>query len=125
MNFRSCNFRICNSRTCSLLKSTYILGLCKHKSGKNSNDLRQHTNKKSGVWRMSFQQKKIMPGPNQGCQMVCFQTKNPKLGKNFGASDWKMLIYFMAIWNILWIFGIFYDHLVHFVFIWYIFPVLV
>jgi hypothetical protein len=31
----------------------------------------------------------------------------------------------MAIWNILWRFGIFYDHLVHFVFIWYIFPVLV
>jgi hypothetical protein len=32
---------------------------------------------------------------------------------------------FMAIWNILPKFGIFYDHLVHFVFIWYIFPVLV
>jgi hypothetical protein len=27
----------------------------------------------------------------------------------------------MAIWNILRTFGIFYDHLVHFVFIWYIF----
>jgi hypothetical protein len=27
----------------------------------------------------------------------------------------------MAIWNILQTFGIFYDHLVHFVFIWYIF----
>jgi hypothetical protein len=43
----------------------------------------------------------------QGCQMVCFQTKNPNLGKIFRASDWKMLKYFMAIWNILWIFGIF------------------
>jgi hypothetical protein len=32
-----------------------------------------------------------------------------------------MLIYFMAIWNILQIFGIFYDHLVKFMFIWYIF----
>jgi hypothetical protein len=31
----------------------------------------------------------------------------------------------MAIWSILWIFGIFYDHLVHFAFIRYIFPVLV
>jgi hypothetical protein len=31
----------------------------------------------------------------------------------------------MAIWNILRPFGKFYDHLVHFVFIWYIFPVLV
>jgi hypothetical protein len=57
----------------------------------------------------------------QGCQMVCFQTKNPYLGKMFRALDWKMLIYFMAIWSILWIFGIFYDHLVQFVFIWYIF----
>jgi hypothetical protein len=37
--------------------------------------------------------------------------------------DWKMLIYFMAIWNILQTSGIFYDHLIHFVFIWYIFPV--
>jgi hypothetical protein len=36
--------------------------------------------------------------------MVCFQTQNPNLGKNFRASDWKMLIYFTAIWNILWIF---------------------
>jgi hypothetical protein len=31
----------------------------------------------------------------------------------------------MAIWNILWIFGIFYAHLVRIVFIWYIFQVLV
>jgi hypothetical protein len=31
----------------------------------------------------------------------------------------------MAIWNILQTFGIFYDHLVHFMFIWDIFPVLV
>jgi hypothetical protein len=57
----------------------------------------------------------------QGCQMVCFRTKNPNLGRIFRASDWKMLIYFMALWNILRIFGIFYDHSVHFVFIWYIF----
>jgi hypothetical protein len=37
----------------------------------------------------------------------------------------KMLLCFMAIWNILCLFGIFYDHLVHIVFIWYICPVLV
>jgi hypothetical protein len=61
----------------------------------------------------------------QGCQVVCFQTKNPDLGKFWRALDWKMFINFMATWNILWRFGIFYDHLVHFVFIWYIFPVLV
>jgi hypothetical protein len=54
----------------------------------------------------------------QGCQMVCFQTKNPSLGKLWRALDWKMFIYFMAIWNFLWRFGIFNDH---FVFIWYIF----
>jgi hypothetical protein len=36
-----------------------------------------------------------------------------------------MLIYGMAIWNILQTLGIFYDQLVNFAFIWYIFPVLV
>jgi hypothetical protein len=50
--------------------------------------------------------------------MVCFQTKSLNLGKFGRALDWKMLIYFMTIWNILWRFGIFYDH---FVLIWYIF----
>jgi hypothetical protein len=29
--------------------------------------------------------------------MVYFQTKNPNLGKFWRASDWKMLIYFMAV----------------------------
>jgi hypothetical protein len=36
----------------------------------------------------------------QGCQMVCFQTKNPNLGKFSRVLDWKMFIYYMAIWNI-------------------------
>jgi hypothetical protein len=53
--------------------------------------------------------------------MVSFQTKNPNLGKFWRAFDWKRLIYLMAIWNILQTFGIFYDHYVHSVFIWYIF----
>jgi hypothetical protein len=53
--------------------------------------------------------------------MVCFQTKNPNLGKFWRALDWKMFIYFMAIWNILSRFEIFYGRLVHFVFIGYIF----
>jgi hypothetical protein len=43
------------------------------------------------------------------------------LGKFWSVLVWKMLIYFMALCNILWTFGIFYDHLVYFVFIWYIF----
>jgi hypothetical protein len=50
--------------------------------------------------------------------MVSLKTKNPNLGKFWRALDWKMLIYFLAIWNILQTFGICYDHLVHFVFIW-------
>jgi hypothetical protein len=54
----------------------------------------------------------------QGCQMVSFQTKNPILGKFWRVLDLKMLIYFLNICNILQVFGIFYDHLVHFVFIW-------
>jgi hypothetical protein len=62
------------------------------------------------------------PPPPQGCQMVCFQTKNPYLGKFWRALDWKMLRSFMAIWNILRTYGKFYDHLVHNVLIWYIFP---
>jgi hypothetical protein len=53
------------------------------------------------------------PQIQQGCQMVYFQTKNPILSKFRRALDWKMLIHFTAIWNILRIFGIFYDHLVH------------
>jgi hypothetical protein len=68
---------------------------------------------------------KLFSSSSQGCQMVCFQTKNPNLGEFWRALDWKMLIYFMATWNILWTFGVFYDLLVHFVSIWYIFPVLV
>jgi hypothetical protein len=52
--------------------------------------------------------------------MVYFQTKNPNLGKFWRALHWKRLVYFMAIWNILRTFGIFYDHLVLFVFIRYI-----
>jgi hypothetical protein len=66
----------------------------------------------------------------QGCQIVYFQTKNPNLGNFLRALDCKLYIcmcvhmkYFLSIWNILYPFRIFYDHLVHFVFIWYIFPV--
>jgi hypothetical protein len=47
--------------------------------------------------------------------------QNPKLGKFLRALDWKMLIYLMAIWNILQTFAICYDHLVDFLFVWCIF----
>jgi hypothetical protein len=49
---------------------------------------------------------------NQGCQMVYFQTKNPNLGKFWMALEWKMLVYFMTICNILRPFGIIYGRLV-------------
>jgi hypothetical protein len=41
--------------------------------------------------------------------MVCFQTKNPNLGKFWRALDWKMLISCTGIWNILWTFGIYFS----------------
>jgi hypothetical protein len=54
----------------------------------------------------------------QGCQMVCFLTKNP----NFGNSWRKILVYFMSIWSILRPLEIFHGQLVNFVAIWYLFP---
>jgi hypothetical protein len=53
--------------------------------------------------------------------MVCFQTKNPDFGKIWRALEWKMLLYFMTIWNILRPFGIIYGLLVQFVVIFTIF----
>jgi hypothetical protein len=61
------------------------------------------------------------------CQMVYFKTKNLSLDKFCRALDWKILIQFMAIWNILqiiyggilWPFGIFCVHLIHFLRFWY------
>jgi hypothetical protein len=50
--------------------------------------------------RNIFQHYLIMSMSNQGCQMVCFQTKNPNLGQVRRALEWKMLLYFMSIWNI-------------------------
>jgi hypothetical protein len=59
--------------------------------------------------------------PTEGCQMVCFQTKNPNLGKFWQVLHWKMLVYFMDTWSILRSLVIFYGHLVWFAVIWYIF----
>jgi hypothetical protein len=60
-----------------------------------------------------------------GCQMVCFQTENPNLGKFLRVLLWKILVYFMTIWSSLRPFEILYGHLVYFVEIRYNFPVLV
>jgi hypothetical protein len=57
--------------------------------------------------------------------MVYFQTKNPNLGKFWRALEWKILVYFMTIWNILLQLGISYALLVQFVVIWYCFSNLV
>jgi hypothetical protein len=35
----------------------------------------------------------------QGCQMVCFQTKNPNLGTFWRVLHWKMLVYYMDTWS--------------------------
>jgi hypothetical protein len=53
--------------------------------------------------------KNFMPG--QGCQMICFQTKYPNLGKFLRAIEW-------ICWYMLCSSGIFYGHLVYFVDIW-------
>jgi hypothetical protein len=54
----------------------------------------------------------IAVGQRQGCQMVYFQTKKPNLGTFWRALEWKMFLYFVIIWNILWPFGIIYGSLV-------------
>jgi hypothetical protein len=46
----------------------------------------------------------------QGCQMVYFQTKDPYLGIFWKALEYTMLVYFVAIWNILQPFGVFHGH---------------
>jgi hypothetical protein len=51
--------------------------------------------------------------------MVYFHTKNPYLGKFWRALEWKILAYFIPIWNILWANGISFGNCVV---IWYIFP---
>jgi hypothetical protein len=50
--------------------------------------------------------------------MVYFQTQNPNLGKFWRALDWKMLIYYTSIWNILWPLVTFCVHLLHFIWFW-------
>jgi hypothetical protein len=61
-------------------------------------------------WKMRCAQSKVTTVGicDRGCQMVCFQTKNPNLGKSRRGLEWKMLLYFMIIWNILWPFDIMY-----------------
>jgi hypothetical protein len=58
--------------------------------------------------------------------MVCFQTKNPNMGKYWRVLLWKILVYLMTIWSILRPLEIFYSHLVYFVVsLLFFYPVLV
>jgi hypothetical protein len=54
--------------------------------------------------------------------MVCFQTKNPNLGKFWSVLQFKILVYFTPIWSILRPLEIYDGHLVYFVVIWHIYP---
>jgi hypothetical protein len=42
--------------------------------------------------------------------MVYFKTKSPNLGIFWRALEWKMLVYFMAIWYNVWPFGVVCGH---------------
>jgi hypothetical protein len=68
--------------------------------------------------------KKFHFGVGQGCQMVYFQSKNPKLGIWQWVLQWEMLVYFRDIWSILRQVDIFQGHFVFLMVIWYIFPIL-
>jgi hypothetical protein len=43
--------------------------------------------------------------------MVYFQAQTPNFGKFWRVLQWKMLVYFIDIWSILWPFGLFCGHL--------------
>jgi hypothetical protein len=58
--------------------------------------------------------------PAQGCQMAYLKTQSANLGKFWRVWQWKMLVYYIAIWSILMPFGMFYCHLVYLVANWYI-----
>jgi hypothetical protein len=64
----------------------------------------------------------FLTGLHQGCQMVCFQTKNPNLGKFWRVLLWKILVCFMTIWSILRPLELFDGHLVYLMVFWYILP---
>jgi hypothetical protein len=61
------------------------------------------------------------PPLEQCCQMVCFQTKNPDLGKFWKVLQWTTLVFLWKFLPNLSPIGIFYGHLVHSVVFWYIF----
>jgi hypothetical protein len=61
----------------------------------------------------------LFPDSAQGCQMVYLHTKTPIVGKFLRTSELKMLVFLMAVWDILQPFGIVYSRLVYFTAVWY------
>jgi hypothetical protein len=77
------------------------------------------TSPNSFVHQFSAKNGKKLRCGRRSCQMAYFKIKNPNLGKFRRVLEWKMLVYFMAIWSslrphILWLFGIIYGYLVYF-----------
>jgi hypothetical protein len=60
--------------------------------------------------------------PIRDARWFIFRPKIFNLATFWRVLQWKMLVYCMGIWSILWTFNIFYGHLVYFVVVWYIFP---
>jgi hypothetical protein len=60
--------------------------------------------------------------------MAYFETKNPNMGKFWSVLQWKMLVYFVAVWSILQPFGILvtiwyiFGQMVYFFPLWYVVP---
>jgi hypothetical protein len=44
-------------------------------------------------WMKKFSRQRKSLSIARGCQMVCFQTKNPNLGKFWRVLQWKMWVY--------------------------------
>jgi hypothetical protein len=47
-----------------------------------------------------------------------FSNQKSKFGFILNGLQWKILVYFVTIWSILWPFDMFYLHLVYFIYIW-------
>jgi hypothetical protein len=79
---------------------------------------------KSENWIRHFV--KFDPGTYLGTGLPdgLFSNQKSQFGENFHGLWLKTLIHIISGWNVLQIYGIFYDHLVNFVFIWCIFSCL-
>jgi hypothetical protein len=58
-------------------------------------------------------------------KIAYFNSKTPNMDKIWSALEWKMLLYFITVWNIFQSFGKICNCLVYFSVLWFIFPILV